>query len=144
MESLGHLGIAGLFAASFLAATVLPFSSEVFLGLLIVQGRDPALCVSVATAGNVLGALVNYIVGFHGSLLVVRKVLRVSEREFFRAVERLRAWGTWSLFFAWVPVLGDPLTLAAGVLRVRIPLFLLLVTAGKLMRYVVLVWALVP
>jgi membrane protein YqaA with SNARE-associated domain len=144
MECLGDLGYPGLFVASFLAATVLPFSSEVVLGFLLINGYDPVSCISIATAGNVLGSLLNYFIGFWGSVFFIRKILRVSEEAFLRAITRLRTWGVCSLFFAWVPVVGDPLTVAAGVLRIRIGLFLLLVTAGKLVRYVIVGWALIP
>ncbi len=144
MEFLGDLGYPGLFIASFLAATVLPFSSEVVLGFLLITGYDPVLCISIATAGNVLGSLVNYFIGYWGSVFFIRKVLRSSEADVLKAVQRFRAWGVCSLFFAWVPVVGDPLTLAAGVLRIQISLFLILVTAGKLLRYIIVGWALIP
>ena len=83
----------------------------------------------------------NYAAGYWGSVLFIRRFLRVSEEAAGRALRRFEKWGVLSLLFAWVPVVGDPLTLAAGVLRVRISLFLILVAAGKLTRYIVVGWA---
>ena len=94
--------------------------------------------VTTATLGNVAGSLTNYILGYGGSLLLIRKVLRITEEEFVRAKRRFEKYGTISLLFAWVPIIGDPLTLAAGAVRINLYMFLLLVTTGKLLRYVVI------
>ena len=141
METLIQLGYPGLFIASFLAATVLPMSSEVLLGLLLANGFDPLVTMTVATAGNVLGSVVNYGLGLWGSRFLVEKVIRITEKEFARATDRLNRFGAVSLLFAWVPVIGDPLTFAAGVLEINFTLFLILVTAGKALRYLAIVLA---
>lgn len=138
MEYLSELGFVGLFIAAFLAATILPLSSEVVLGALLMSGLSPVALVATATAGNVLGSLTNYALGYWGSLVVVKKWLRMSEAEFVKAEERFRKYGLVSLCFAWVPVIGDPLTVIAGILRIRLLWFVILVTAGKLARYVVI------
>ncbi|WP_024462052.1 YqaA family protein [Marinimicrobium sp. LS-A18] len=138
MEHLAELGYLGLFLSAFLAATILPLSSEVVLSALLLSGLSPVVLVSVATVGNVLGSLTNYALGYWGSLVVVKKWLRMSEDDFVRAEVRVRKYGMVSLCFAWVPIIGDPLTVIAGVLRIRLRWFLLLVTAGKLARYVVI------
>jgi membrane protein YqaA with SNARE-associated domain len=138
MELFAGYGYAGLFLAALVAATILPFSSEVVLGLLLLHGLDPVILVGVATCGNVLGAFVNYAIGFRGSSFFIRRILRISEEESARALARFRKYGTGSLLFAWLPVVGDPLTLVAGLLKVNLPLFFLLVTSGKLIRYVVI------
>ena len=138
MEFLAQYGYVGIFSASFLAATVLPLSSEVLLGLLLLKGLDPAALVAVATLGNVLGALVNYGLGYRGGIVFRRKFSTASESEVNASLARFEKYGAVSLLFAWLPVIGDPLTVAAGVLRVKLPLFLGLVSAGKLGRYVVL------
>ena len=141
LEQLSVYGYPGLFLASFLAATILPLSSEVVLSVLLLNNLDPGLLVAVATLGNVLGAVTNYFIGYWGSSLFVRKVLRVSEQEFVRAEQRFQKYGLFSLLFAWVPLIGDPLTVVAGVLRINLLWFLLLVTAGKLVRYIVVSYA---
>jgi len=138
MEYFTELGYVGLFFASFLAATILPLSSEVVLGFLLLNHFNPVILVSVATFGNVLGALVNYAIGFWGSIFFIRKVLKISEDEFVKAKQRFQKYGVFSLLFAWVPVIGDPLTVVAGVLKINILIFFILVTAGKLIRYVII------
>jgi membrane protein YqaA with SNARE-associated domain len=140
MEYFTELGHIGLFMAAFLAATVLPLSSEVVLVALLLNGLSPTSLVTVATVGNVLGALVNYALGYWAGVAVIRRWLKMSEAEFVSAEKRFRKYGVWSLCLAWAPVIGDPLTVMAGILRVRLLWFLLLVTVGKLLRYVVIAW----
>ena len=142
MEYFTELSYVGLFLASFLSATILPLSSEVVLIYLLLNDFNPTILVCIATFGNVLGSCVNYALGFWGSSFFVRKVPGISEEEFTRAKQRFRKYGVYSLFFAWVPVIGDPLTVVAGVLKIKIFTFLTLVTLGKLFRYVII--ALVP
>ncbi len=139
MEIFIQLGQPGLFIASFLAATILPMGSEVLLGLLLANGFDPMVTMAVATFGNVLGSVTNYGLGLWGSKFLVKKILRMPDDEFAKATDRLNRYGSVSLLFAWVPVIGDPLTVAAGVLRINFILFLVLVTVGKALRY----WAIV-
>jgi len=136
LETLIQWGLPGLFLSAFLAATVLPLSSELVLGLLLSNGCDPAACLLIATLGNVLGSVVNYMMGFWGSRFLVKKILPIKKEDFARARDRLKRYGTLSLLFAWVPVIGDPLTLAAGVLKTNFILFLILVTTGKAVRYI--------
>lgn len=140
MEFLIDYGYFGLFAASFLAATILPLSSEVVLSALLLGGLSPASLVAVATAGNVLGAVTNYALGYTGGELFKRKFSTASESEVNASLARFEKYGTASLLFAWVPVIGDPLTVAAGVLRVNFLVFMVLVTIGKLGRYVAIAW----
>lgn len=108
------------------------------LGLLLAGGYAPLPVVCVATTGNVLGSQVNYWIGLAGTDWLIQKVSRISENEIQKARDRFQSWGTTSLLLAWVPVIGDPLTVAAGMLRVNIWVFLCLVTLGKLGRYLVL------
>lgn len=138
MESFTEFGYAGLFLSSFLAATILPLSSEVALSFLLLNQFNPILLVCMATIGNVLGAFANYAIGYGGSIFLIRKVFRISENEFDKAKQRFNTYGVISLFFAWVPVIGDPLTFVAGALKVRIPIFFLLVASGKLIRYIII------
>ncbi len=144
MEFFTELGFLGLFLSAFLAATILPLSSEIVLSFLLLSGLDPVLLVALATVGNVLGSLVNYAIGFWGSIFVINKILRVSEAQFEKSEQRFRKFGAWSLLFAWVPIIGDPLTLIAGVLKVNIVWFLVLVILGKLGRYIVVAYVALP
>ena len=138
MDYFTELGYLGLFLSSFLAATILPLSSEVVLSALLLNDLPPVALVVVATTGNVLGSLTNYALGYWVSLEVVKRWLKISDDTFVQAEQRFVKYGIFSLFFAWVPIIGDPLTLIAGVLRIRLLWFIILVTAGKLMRYVVI------
>lgn len=133
--------VGGLFLSSFLAATLLPAQSELALaGLLSHDVAAPALLIGVATLGNTLGSLVNWLLG--------RWAHRLGERRWFPvkgdALRKAEAWyhryGRWSLLLSWAPIIGDPLTLAAGLLREPLLPFLLLVGLAKLGRYLVIAW----
>lgn len=138
MEYFSELGYLGLFAASFLAATILPLSSEVVLTALLFNGLSSVMLVAVATTGNVLGSITNYALGYWGSKEVVKRWLKISEAEFVKAEQRFTKYGMLSLLFAWVPIIGDPITVVAGILRIRLSWFVVLVAIGKLARYVVI------
>ena len=136
MESfLLHYGLTALFLLSLLAATLVPMGSEWLLLSLIFQGSSPVQVVVVATLGNVLGACITYGIGVWGSGFLMEKLLRVDEKQSARAMALYQRYGPFSLLFSWLPVIGDPLCLAAGVLRLQPLLFLLPVIVGKLARY---------
>ncbi|MCY0964692.1 YqaA family protein [Parathalassolituus penaei] len=135
MEWLATLGPAGLFIAAFVAATLLPMGSELLLAALVVSGEPLLGMVLIATVGNVLGSCTNYLLGIWLPVERLRAISRMSEQELANARERLQRYGKWSLLLAWLPVIGDPLTLVAGIVRVPWHWFLLLVTTGKGLRY---------
>jgi len=127
---------AALFLSAFLSATLLPGSSEAMLVGLLSAGHAPvAVLVVVATAGNVLGSTVNWLLGRFFAHYRDLRWFPVSQRAYERAEYWYRRYGVWSLLLAWLPIVGDPLTLIAGVLRTDIRWFLVLVTAGKGARY---------
>ena len=138
MEYFSELGYLGLFVAAFLAATILPLSSEVVLTALLLNGLSPAALVLVATIGNVLGSIVNYGLGYWAGQELIRRWLKMTEKELVSAEQRFTKYGLLSLLFAWVPIIGDPITVVAGILRINLLWFILLVAAGKLARYVVI------
>lgn len=141
----GAAGYLSLFASAFLAATILPLQSEVLLaGLQLGGNHSSAALVAVATAGNVLGALVNWILGRYFLHFRDRRWFPISPRMLDRAIGWYQRWGVWSLLLAWTPFLGDPLTLVAGVLRTGFWTFLVLVTVGKAGRYVLVVYLVGP
>ena len=128
--------LAALFASAFLSATLLPGSSEAALTALLALGTiDAGLLIAVATFGNVLGSLANYVLGRSFAHFRGRRWFPVNEASFERAEGWYRKFGVWSLLLAWLPVIGDPLTLIAGALRVDWRMFVLLVTIGKAARY---------
>jgi membrane protein YqaA with SNARE-associated domain len=133
------LDYAGLFLASFLAATILPAQSEAVLAAMTLSGAYSVWgLVAVASVGNVLGAVVNWLLGRFLSRFEGRRWFPVSRAQVERAEGWYRRWGKWSLLLSWLPVVGDPLTVVAGVLREPLPAFLILVTIGKVGRYVVI------
>ena len=137
MEDL--LSLAGLFAVAFVAATILPAQSEAALVALLVLGeQSPVLLVIVATIGNVLGSVVNWLLGRWIEHYRDRRWFPVSKQALDRATGWYRRWGRWSLLLSWAPIGGDALTVAAGVLREPFWSFLLLVTAAKAGRYIAL------
>lgn len=131
-------GLPALFLLSLLAATLLPLGSEWLLIALILQGIPSSQVVAVATLGNVLGAFITYGIGRWGSELIMQKLLRIDKKQTTRAMELYQRYGTLSLLLAWLPIIGDPLCLAAGIFRLQPQLFLLLVFLGKLGRYALL------
>ena len=136
------LTYAGMFASAFASATLLPGSSEAVLLALLAAGQgDAVLLMVVATVGNVLGSFANWMVGRYLARLRDRSWFPVSAEAYDRAKDWVSRYGIWSLLLSWVPVIGDPLTLAAGLLRVPLFPFLLLVTLGKAGRYVALLAA---
>lgn len=129
-----------LFCSAFLAATILPFYSEVILFALVRQGEPALMLIAVASAGNTLGAVVNWFLG--------RFLLHYQDRRWFYfkqdQVAKMQHWfqryGVWSLLFAWLPLGGDVLTFIAGIMKVRIGVFLILVGLGKSLRYIAVVY----
>ena len=131
-----------LFGIAFLAATMFPAQSELALAALIATGGlDPWLLILVATSGNVLGSVVNWLIGrfLHGYR--TRRWFPIPARALERAERTYRRWGIWTLLLSWVPIVGDPLTVVAGLLKAPIGRFLLLVAAVKAGRYLVVAGA---
>jgi membrane protein YqaA with SNARE-associated domain len=134
---LNQPGYLALFFMSFLASTLLPLGSEWLLVMMLAGGFEPVATVAVATSGNFLGAVVTYLIGLWGGRWLIERVLRISPDQQQRAHDYYRRYGAVSLLFSWLPVIGDPLCLAGGMLRINFGLFSLLVFSGKLARYVV-------
>jgi membrane protein YqaA with SNARE-associated domain len=132
-----------LFVISFLAATILPFSSELTLaGLVATSNYDNLLLLIVASLGNVLGSVVNWILGFYSRDLSTKKWFPFKDEQIEKSSKWFNKFGRWSLLFAWVPIIGDPLTLVAGLLRLKFIEFIILVTIGKVSRYIVIFYLL--
>lgn len=135
-------GYAGLFAAAFIAATILPAQSELLLGAMLVSGQfDITLLLAVATAGNVLGSFVNWMVGRYFAHHRDKRWFPASPTTMARAEAWFARFGPAVLLLSWMPVIGDPLTVVAGVLRMRFTTFLLVVTLAKGARYLFLAFA---
>ncbi len=125
-----------LFIISFLAATLFPLSSEITLAsLLSVSEHNPYTLIGTASLGNILGSVFNWLLGFYLFKYIKKKWFPFKENQINDAAERLNKFGVWSLLFAWVPIIGDPLTFIAGILKINFLLFLVLVSFGKISRY---------
>lgn len=128
----------GLFLAAFTAATLLPVQSELLVVSLLLTDHPLWLVLTVASVGNVLGSVVNWFLGRGIERLHTRRWFPVSPTALARAEGWYRHYGRWSLLLAWAPIIGDPLTIVAGVLRESFWVFLLLVSVAKTGRYLVL------
>lgn len=136
LELTGYLG---LFLAAFGAATLLPLQSEaVLVGLLVSEAYSLPVLLLVATSGNVLGSVVNWWVGRSVEHFRHRRWFPVSEDKLDRAQQAYQRYGRWSLLASWVPIIGDPLTVVAGLMREPFWSFLLIILLAKASRYLVL------
>jgi|TARA_B110000971_G_scaffold211929_1_gene240776 membrane protein YqaA with SNARE-associated domain len=128
-----------VFLSAFVAATLLPAQSEAVLSFYILSAPQTVFAlILVATVGNVLGSVVNWIVGFYATRFQNRKWFPATPSQMQRAEKFYRKYGRYSLLLSWVPFIGDPITVIAGVLREPILSFLLLVTIAKSARYIAL------
>lgn len=127
---------AGLFFVAMGAATLLPLQSEALLvGLLAAQSQPAGLLVAVASVGNVLGSTINWWLGRSIERFRDRRWFPLKEPAFGRAQRWYHRYGRWTLLLSWMPVIGDALTLIAGVLRERLITFVLIVAIAKTARY---------
>jgi membrane protein YqaA with SNARE-associated domain len=132
----------GLFWAAFLSATILPGSSEAALIALMAMGSSSiVVLVLVATVGNTLGSVINWLLGLFVERWRDHPRFPVKHTDYIKYQSWYQKWGVWSLLLAWVPVIGDPLTVMAGVMRTPLWLFILVTGVGKLARYIVVAGA---
>jgi membrane protein YqaA with SNARE-associated domain len=136
MPQLAEYG--ALFAAAFLSATILPAQSEaVLFGMLVSERYSEWLLIAVASAGNTLGSVVNWLLGRSLAHFEGRRWFPVKREQMARAETWYHRYGRWSLLMSWVPIIGDPLTLVAGVLREPLSVFIALVAIAKTARYLI-------
>ena len=130
-----------LLIISFLAATILPLSSELVLSTMLLTGSfDKYLLLVVASFGNIFGSSVNWYLGKKILIFKDKKWFPVNEKQIAKSEMYFKKYGIWSLLLAWVPIIGDPLTVIAGILRVNFFTFLLLVSISKTSRYIFLIF----
>ena len=141
METFVEWGYIGLFIASFLGATIIPFSSELVLSLLIIKGYDFNLSLLVATTGNWLGGLSSYFLGRLGKWSTLEKYFRLKKEKIVKFKTNIDKWGSLLAFFCWLPIIGDPIAVGLGFFRTNFLLVALWMFIGKLIRYIV--WAFV-
>ncbi|MEH6829492.1 MAG: YqaA family protein [Sulfitobacter sp.] len=133
------IGYVALFLSALVAATVLPMQSEAVLaGLLLGGERSVTALLVVATVGNVMGSIINWVLGHYLLRFKERSWFPTNDQQLTRAQNWYRRYGRWSLLGSWLPIVGDPLTVVAGVMREPLVPFVVLVTLAKGARYLVL------
>jgi len=135
-------GYWGLFLATFLAATVLPFSSEVILIAMLSAGFNPTYCLLIATAGNTLGGMSSFALGWLGDWHKLNKWLRVKEADLNKWKSMIDRYGYWAALLCWLPFIGDPIAIALGFFRTNWRVVAILMFVGKLSRYAILIFVL--
>jgi membrane protein YqaA with SNARE-associated domain len=141
LEEFVEWGYLGLFIASFLGATVIPFSSELVFSLLIIKGYDFNLSLLVATTGNWLGGLSSYFLGRLGKWSTLEKYFKLKKEKIVKFKTNIDKWGSLLAFFCWLPIIGDPIAVGLGFFRTNYVLVAMWMFIGKFIRYIL--WALV-
>ena len=132
-------GYSGMFISAFLAGTILPFSSEVVLLACVALGLDPILSTLSTTLGNVLGGLTCYWIGRLGKMEWIEKYFRVSQKQLDKAARFIHGKGSWIALFSFLPVIGDALLIALGLMKANVWVVSVAMSVGKLIRYAVIV-----
>ena len=122
-----------------MVATIIPFGSEVyFITLLSLEKYNHFILFLVVSVGNVLGSLFNWICGFYINFFIKKSWFPINNKIIDRGNKLFIKYGKWSLLISWFPLIGDPITFAAGTLRYPIIPFLVLVSIGKVGRYLII------
>lgn len=131
------LNLSIVFISAFGAATLLPLQSEAVLVASLIKQQHPVwLLIFIASLGNILGSCVNWYLGLKIEQFKDKKWFPVSEKNLLKAEMTYQKYGYWSLLLSWVPIIGDPITLIAGLLKENFARFLLLVSIAKIGRYI--------
>ena len=133
-------GYWGLFVSTLVAGSILPFSSEAVMVILVGMGLDPAWCLVAASAGNTLGGMTCYWMGHLGNMEWIEKYFHVKKEKMDRAERFVHGRGAWMAFFAFIPILGSAISIVLGMMRANIWIVILAMTIGKILRYALLVW----
>ena len=127
----------GLFISSFISSTILPGHSEITLTtLILLEKYSQFLLISFASIGNVLGSVINWYLGFYITKFVNKSWFPFKKKQLDKASLWYLKYGKWSLLFSWVPIIGDPLTIVAGIFRVPLLIFITIVSISKVLRYI--------
>lgn len=131
------MALTGLFFSALIASTLFPMGSEIVLIALLNEGHNILLLWLIATSGNTLGSCINYAIGYWASDFVNRKYKHAHAWKYGKQL--YNRYGIWSLLFAWLPIIGDPLTLVSGLAHTKFKVFFILVAIGKGARYAFLI-----
>lgn len=141
MENLLEYGYFGLFLGAFLAATIFPFSSDVLLVAMLAAGGDVFVTITVATAGNWLGGLTSYGVGYLGKTEWLERWFRIKPETVYRYKERVAKYGAWLALLTWVPFVGDVFAVVLGFFKARFWPSAWFMLLGKGLRFIA--WAVI-
>jgi len=140
LDGFVEYGYIGLFIASFLAATILPFGSEFVFVTLIAMGLDPWTCTIVASVGNWAGGMTNYYLGRLGKIEWIEKYLKIPKEKIDKIQHFLEGKGAFMAFFSFLPIVGDVIAVALGYMRSNIYAVSISMGLGKFVRYVAIMY----
>ncbi|MCH5328446.1 MAG: DedA family protein [Coprobacter sp.] len=138
ISSLSEWGYVGLFISAFLAGSLLPLSSEAVLGILLVADFNPYICLFTATAGNWLGGVTCFYIGYLGKMEWIEKYLRIKPEKLKKMQQRLQKEGSLIAFFTFLPGIGDLIIVGLGLMRANVLIVNISMFAGKFLRYYLL------
>ena len=128
-----------LLTVSFMVATIIPFGSEMYFATLLSLGKYNSFLLLVsASIGNVLGSVFNWVCGYYVNYFIKKPWFPIRQNKIKKGTEIFNKYGKWSLLLSWVPFIGDPITFVAGTLRYSLIPFVILVSIGKVGRYLVI------
>lgn len=139
IQFLTEWGYWEMFLSAFLSGTILPFSSEAVMLACVGLGLDPVLSTLATTAGNALGGLTCYWIGHLGKMEWIEKYFRVDHKQLEKATRFIHGRGSWMAFFSFLPIIGDAVLIALGLMRANVWIVTFSMTLGKLARYAILV-----
>lgn len=141
MEWLESLGLVGLFLGTFLAATIIPFSSDALYIAILAATKDPVGCLAVGTIGNWLGSVTTYWIGRCGKWEWIEKWFKVKKETLEKQKKNIDKYGVWLALLCWIPFIGDVFAIALGFYRTPATLTSILMLIGKFVRF--LLWNLI-
>ena len=140
-SNLENLGYLGLFISAFLAATVLPFSSEAILGILVHQKYNIPLLVAVATVGNSLGGITTFLLGYLGKMEWLEKYFRVKKEKILSFKKYSDKYGAYLGILSWMPIIGDVVGVGLGFFKAKPIPVIFWMTLGRFLRYAFIAWS---
>ena len=133
---LENLGLFGLFLACLLSATILPFSSEAIVAGAMALGYERLLIVLVATLGNTAGGMISFYMGWLCKWEWLEKYFKIKREKLERFRSHIEKYGVWAALLTWLPIVGDPLAIAMGFMRLNPWWTMLIMFVGKMLRYI--------
>lgn len=143
LDSFIEYGYFGLFAAAFLAATILPIGSEILFATMIWAGFDVWLCIISASIGNWLGGMTNYLLGRLGKIEWAEKHLKIKHKTMLKIQKAASGYGAWLAFFSFLPAVGDFIAFILGYMRANVYIVNFAMFLGKFLRYIALAYGIV-